>query len=257
MFGGRSNNPPNISHNHVEIIEQSMFVQVRDLELTHADVFRVQDVDSVLVRERRPSLYTLTEQALEESKTLLQPELVYRRLAVQRVEHNRMRLDGGYSLKSKILVERLAQAEYIYTVIGTVGKRISERASLAMSENQFAYGYALDCCGTAALQKLAHRFTSWIESTSVPEGLKVSRRFSPGSHFWPVSQGQPEIFMILDDRNKIVRLTPSNQMIPIKSISFILGVGKNLKITESECSDCSLRNRCTYRNRFEKVCAHE
>jgi hypothetical protein len=165
------------------------------------------------------------------------------------VEPERVLLEDGFALTSPMLARRLAYAQAICTVICTVGAGISERVTREMAGNQFAYGYALDCAGTIALEWLVRQFYGELEAQAAIEGLSLSHRYSPGLRSWSVTQGQPEIFAILRDRNHSVELTPSMQMQPVKSVSFVVGLGKDLKRKGSECSDCSMRSRCVYRTR--------
>lgn len=223
-------------------------VQDWRVEVTLEEVFRLQSSDPAAIRERRPGLYALTEQAVSESLSLFQPVVFHHRLAVEQVLPQQILLEGDYSLRSPLLARRLVSAQAICAVICSVGEPISARASQAMAAHQSAYGYALDCAGTLALESLARHFCSDLESRAAETGLKISRRFSPGLKSWPVTRGQPEIFAILGPHNKSVELTPSMQMLPVKSLSFVVGLGPDLKQTGSECSDCSMRARCLHRS---------
>jgi hypothetical protein len=77
--------------------------------------------------------------------------------------------------------------------------------------------------------------------------MKISSRYGPGIHSWPITVGQPQLFALLPEVHDFVQLTPSMQMLPLKSTSFIVGIGEHLERGGSECDDCDARDRCTFR----------
>lgn len=219
------------------------------IEVSLEEVFRLQGGDPAVIQARRPALHALTTQAVAECRGLVEPYLAQRRLAVEAVEPDRVRLEGGLVLTGALLARRLAGAQAICAVICSAGSGVSSRATQEMARSKSAYGYALDCAATIVLENMVRRFFSDLETSAAQEGLKLSRRFSPGMRSWPVTQGQPEIFAILSSLNQGVVLTEGMQMLPVKSLSFVVGLGENLKRSGSECNDCSMRSRCAQRGR--------
>jgi hypothetical protein len=68
---------------------------------------------------------------------------------------------------------------------------------------------------------------------------------------WPVEQGQPQIFDLLDADEIGVRLTESMMMVPRKSLTFVLGIGKKLIAGGRTCDYCSLKGTCRYRDHYD------
>jgi cobalamin-dependent methionine synthase I len=58
-------------------------------------------------------------------------------------------------------------------------------------------------------------------------GLHTSIPLIPGMNGWPVDVGQPQIFTALDAAIIGVSLNENAQMIPRKSISMVVGIGKS------------------------------
>ena len=50
-----------------------------------------------------------------------------------------------------------------------------------------------------------------------------------------------------------VELTGSSLMLPVKTISLILGVGEDMNADGSTCDFCSMRERCQYRDHYLHV----
>ncbi|OFW46471.1 MAG: hypothetical protein A2163_07085 [Actinobacteria bacterium RBG_13_35_12] len=80
------------------------------------------------------------------------------------------------------------------------------------------------------------------------QGLKTSRHFSPGYGDWKVSQ-QDIVFKSISADNIDVRLTKGCMMLPQKSLSWVIGAGKEVIVTSEEynkCKDCQSKS-CNYR----------
>jgi hypothetical protein len=67
---------------------------------------------------------------------------------------------------------------------------------------------------------------------------------------WPVEQGQPQIFDLLNAGEIGVQLTESMMMIPRKSLSLVLGVGRELIAGGRTCDYCSMKETCRYREHY-------
>ena len=79
------------------------------------------------------------------------------------------------------------------------------------------------------------------------EGLNITNRYSPGYCGWDVSE-QQKLFFLLPENCCGIRLTDSSLMLPIKSVSGVIGVGKTVRKTAYKCAvcdkeDCYLRRR--------------
>ena len=70
-------------------------------------------------------------------------------------------------------------------------------------------------------------------------GWKHTNRFSPGYCGWHVSE-QQRLFSLFPTANPCgIRLTDSSLMIPIKSVSGIIGIGKNVRHLDYSCGLCN------------------
>jgi len=76
-------------------------------------------------------------------------------------------------------------------------------------------------------------------------GLKVSNRYSPGYCTWDVSE-QKKLFSFFPDRFAGITLSDSSLMNPIKSVSGIAGIGKDIKHLGYVCDNCTVVD-CVFR----------
>ena len=221
-----------------------------DLRLDVDVVLRSQGADPAAIRKRSPSLVESAERALEEGNPLLQPRVQARRLLVENLHHERLKLEGDGRLSGGLLAEHMGGAQEAVIVLCTVGEALECRAA-EVSKEDAVYGLALDGVGSAGVEALANAACALFEEEATIEDCQVTIPLSPGMVGWPVEQGQPQIFDLLDAGEIGVRLTESMMMLPRKSLTFVLGKGKELIAGGRTCDYCSLKETCRYRDHYD------
>lgn len=217
------------------------------IQIAVEEVFANQKADPERVRERRPGLYARTVEAVAEANQCIDPVVAYKQLQVLSAGKDRLILENGLELPSRFIARQLAAAQSLVIAISTVGPRIETLATENLQQGKAAQGYAYDSSGVVALNHLVRQFYERLEQSCNGDGKFLSHRFSPGLDEWPVTEGQPVLFKLLEDINQRVELTPSCQMLPLKSVSFVIGIGQGIIRTGSDCDFCSMRDRCQFR----------
>ena len=131
----------------------------------------------------------------------------------------------------------------------TVGETLERRASELSSED-LVYALALDGVGSAGVEALANAACNHFERQASGEDLQTTIPLSPGMIGWPVEQGQPQIFSLLDPSEVGVHLTPAMLMLPRKSLTFVLGIGRQVIEAGRTCDYCSLHDTCRYQDHY-------
>lgn len=218
------------------------------LEIDADMVLRGQGADPVAVRQRRPQVVEMTQQALAEGMHLIQPSVVYRILTVQNLRHETMLLEGSGKLTGSLIAEQLAQAQQVALLVCTLGNALEDRISKLMRSDPLL-AFALDGFGTAAMESLGAAICAKLEAEARERGLYASIPLNPGVIGWQVDVGQRQIFSLLDASCIGVRLNDSFQMIPRKSTSMVLGISSSPFNVGRTCDFCGLRETCRYQNR--------
>ncbi len=213
-------------------------------------VLRGQGADPEVLRQRSPHLVEAAARAIEEGTPLLRPAVLCREVAVQALQHERLLLRGGGRLSGPLIARHLGRAEKVVAVLCTIGSELEGRVAEAMSSNM-VHGLALDGVGSAAVEALAQAACQRLAAEAALEGLSTTMSLSPGMVGWPVDEGQPEVFDLLDGARIGVTLTQSCLMIPRKSLSFVVGVGREVGQQGQPCDYCSMRETCLYRSDHE------
>ncbi|HVN57718.1 MAG TPA: vitamin B12 dependent-methionine synthase activation domain-containing protein [Bacteroidales bacterium] len=146
----------------------------------------------------------------------------------------------------KIIPGQLNNSESIAVFICTAGGQIGEYSRQLMAEKDFLKGYILDIIGSQAADIAADLMQAHLNDLAAARGLKTTNRYSPGYCGWQVSE-QQKLFSLIPGNYCGVVLNNSSLMYPVKSVSGIIGIGRNVKFNMYTCDLCDQEN-CIYRN---------
>jgi len=215
-------------------------------------VLRGQGADPQIIRQRNSRLLEVSRRALEEGTAFLEPRVLYQKLKVEAVQHERVVLENGKKLSGSLITNHLGPAEYVVLLLCTVGHGADEYISAVMEED-ILLGLAMDGVGSAAVEALANAACKHFEDLAAEEGCQSSIPLSPGMLGWDVGRGQPEIFSILDAAQIGVHLSDQAIMTPRKSLSMVLGFGTEMKLAGKTCDYCAMKETCRYKDHYEEV----
>jgi len=210
-------------------------------------VLRGQGADPAVIRQRRPRLVTIAEQALAEGLLLIEPVAQYRIFPVEKISHQRFTLAGNIQLTGALLAQHLGCAQQIALLVCTLGPKLEERISEVMETNP-VYGLALDGFGSAAAEALGLAICAELEEKAHTSGLFTSVPLNPGMIGWPVEEGQLQIFLALEPDSIGVTLNESCMMSPRKSVSMVLGISNSPFTSGRPCDFCSINETCRYKD---------
>jgi hypothetical protein len=224
---------------------------IRDWEL-NVDADKVlwgQGADPAIVRARRPKLVEIAERAVEVGQGLLVPAVVYERYPVREHKHERLLLDQG-SLSGALVGSHLARASEVILAVCTVGEGLAELISRTFSSDPML-ALALDGYASAMAQSLAEAACQRFEALAQAEELQAGTPLNPGMVGWPLEEGQMQIFSILDTNPIGVRLSEGGLMSPLKSVSLVVGLGKDMEAAGSACDLCAMSATCRYKHHYQ------
>ena len=163
-------------------------------------------------------------------------------------------INGGYMLRkvTEIHLNIGAQidayikgSEYLALFTCTAGQLFTDLSSRYNQAGDYFEAYVADTIGSLTVEKAMDKIQAQLETEMKAEGLGITNRYSPGYCNWPVS-GQRELFKAMGEIPVGVSLTESCLMLPIKSVSGIIGIGHNVKKRDYACDICKNKD-CIYR----------
>ncbi len=151
-----------------------------------------------------------------------------------------------FNCESKI-ARQLKNAEQIIVFVCTSGKGITQQYEEYINKNELVKAYFVDMLGNIIVEKAMDMIQERISDEMKTRGMNITNRYSPGYCNWNTNE-QAKIFSMLPDNPCGIKLTQSSLMIPSKSISGVIGCGKNVKYTAYGCQLCELE-MCIYRKK--------
>lgn len=204
---------------------RTMFmVNNRDLRIKVRDVMRY-----LRVKESDPSLRRLLEECTECIYEVSTPKSVYARVDVT-VKGEIVDL-GFIKVKSNSLATHLNECKEAYIVATTLGIGV-DRTIEKYTRILQTKAAVCDATATAMIES----FCDYVNEM-ITEGKEAVMRFSPGYGDFDLHY-QKDILSFLDAHRKIgITLTDSLLMIPIKSVTAIIGIKEPQEIKEVNYED--------------------
>ena len=118
---------------------------------------------------------------------------------------------------------------------------------MLFSDGEFTAALMLDSVGSVAVECVADLVNYSICQTANRINMKVGVRFSPGYGRWNL-RDQEVLFHLCDAERIGVSLNSQCMMIPRKSVSFCVGIGRELANAAriNSCRRCNMKG-CQYR----------
>lgn len=160
-------------------------------------------------------------------------------------------VDGVVFAVKPIIFRQIKDAEEVALFICTAGPEIGERSRRSMKDGDLLRGYIYDVIGSEIVESAADRMQAEVQSAAGERGKTITNRFSPGYCGWDVAE-QHKLFSFFKDNFCGITLTESALMSPVKSVSGIIGIGRDVKLAPYQCHVCDDKN-CIFRNRKSKV----
>jgi Vitamin B12 dependent methionine synthase, activation domain len=146
----------------------------------------------------------------------------------------------------KQVTKYLKAADKLALFICTAGGQVNQRSKKLMSSGDTIEGYICDLLGSILVEEAMSIIQSKLNLELNKKGENTSNRYSPGYCNWDVAE-QQKLFDFFPKDFCGVSLSSSSLMSPIKSISGVFAIGKQVKFHKYVCSACSSVN-CIYRN---------
>jgi Vitamin B12 dependent methionine synthase, activation domain len=216
----------------------------KDLKLT---VLQIETVLGYREGEDRMIVTDLIEEILKESEEISNIKgeyVVFNNVHFQEetrsVDINKI----NFQIK-KIVFTQLKKSDSVAVFLCTAGAELGIRSRKAMQERDFLRGYIYDVIGSEIVEAAADLMQADLERIMKNSGNKITNRYSPGYCSWDVVE-QHKLFQLVPKNYCGIQLTPSALMDPVKSISGLIGIGKNVKNNPYTCRICDMKD-CIYR----------
>jgi hypothetical protein len=165
--------------------------------------------------------------------------------------NGQMSVQGITFFPGKMVASALKKSDRIAFFIVTAGERVELHSKKLIREGCSLEGLIADLIGSEIAEEAAEKVHQRIGSEMAARGLRITNRYSPGYCNWPVSD-QQSLFGLMGGNCCGVKLTKSSLMLPIKSISGIVGAGEHVRNRGYACAKCTA-GHCIYRDKKQGI----
>jgi hypothetical protein len=152
----------------------------------------------------------------------------------------------GMSFSTDEMIARgFENATHAAVFVGTIGSQVEHSADKYMKSGEVFQGYLFDLFGSEAAENVAEYVHARVIEYAQEQGIGAGNRYSPGYCGWDVS-AQKDLFSLLPESFCGVSVTDSAMMTPVKSVSGIIPVGKDIVSRPYSCAVCT-RMSCARR----------
>jgi hypothetical protein len=145
----------------------------------------------------------------------------------------------------------LKGSEYAALFVCTAGTLFTDWTHRFNSRGDLLEAYIVDAIGSLTVEKAMDKIQDELKHQANRERMEISNRYSPGYCEWHLSS-QKELFLLIGDNPTGVSLSDSCLMQPIKSVSGMIGIGREVKRHEYGCAVCRNEN-CIYRKIKQQI----
>lgn len=214
----------------------------RQLDLNSLDIPVAGIYSAMGFKNAMPDAETVrtTEYLLEEAALFLRPEFKYIEVEGQLTEDT-LSLGGVTFNAGRIICRQLHGACRFIVFVATVGAGYFQWSDAVKRRDGVFQTYVMDCIGSQIVESAADCMEKVLQSELDADGLHRTNRFSPGYCGWHVSE-QPKLFSLFEEKNPCgIELTDSCLMLPVKSVSGVIGTGPDVRYLPYTCGICDMK----------------
>lgn len=214
----------------------------RQLDFNSLDIPVAEIYSAMGFKTSQPDAETVrtTEYLLEEAALFLRPEFKYSEVEGQLTEDT-LTLGGVTFDAGRIICRQLRGAQRFIVFVATVGAGYFQWTDAVKRRDGVFQTYVMDCIGSQIVESAADCMEKVLQAELDSEGLHRTNRFSPGYCGWHVSQ-QPRLFSLFEEKTPCgIELTDSCLMLPVKSVSGVIGVGPDVRYLPYTCGICDMK----------------
>lgn len=221
-------------------------------ELRFEDIpFNISEVLRALYAENEPNpvVQELMEELLSEIRTVCKPKFCYSIFDSKSVGRTGLNIGGVTFTPGPIIHKALESGEKQYIIIATAGVEFDEWLHKVNVQGDILTTYLADSIGSEIAEATVRMACEKVGQEAARNGFQVSNSYSPGYCNWHVSE-QQKLFSLFPDAPCGVTLNDSSLMSPIKSVSTVVAVGREIERRPYGCEICSLKS--CFRKKIQK-----
>lgn len=173
----------------------------------------------------------------QEAISVCKPRLGFRFLTGGQIDRKSIKISGLSFAPEGIITKYLQDADFYAALTASVGSELDEWIAQKREGNDIVESFIADALGSLIVETIVEWGKTCLEALAIRWQLCISNSYSPGYCGWNIAE-QKMFFSMFPKLFCGISLTESSLMLPIKSVSSLIGIGKNIKKKPYGCSIC-------------------
>ena len=153
---------------------------------------------------------------------------------------DQLQLSGTMISPGRIITSYLREATCFAVFTATVGAGFDQWCHHLRTNDDMVGLFVADSLGSVLAEACVGLMVKNLETEMAEAGLKISNNYSPGYCDWPLTD-QARLFGLLPGDFCGITLTDSCLMLPVKSVSGIIGIGPDIRKRPYGCDICNMK----------------
>ena len=219
---------------------------IADLNINRQDLYSLMGYGIHIPSQE---ISDIIDKMLDELKSCCTPHYGYVCLPLESINKDCFHIGGKEIKPGKIITSAMREAETIAVFVTTVGQKFDQWSKTFREEDNMLYAFIADSLGSVLAEATVDLLVKQLEYDMNRNNLKITNNYSPGYCDWMLVE-QKKLFGFLPDKFCGIQLTDSCLMLPVKSVSGIIGIGVNVKKRPYGCEICGMTN-CVRKMKLE------
>ncbi len=139
-----------------------------------------------------------------------------------------------------VITRYLNNSTHFAAFVVTAGEEFDNYLERLKAEGDLISEFLAYSIGTEIAEATVRFVTDRITEEADKSEFKMTHSYSPGHCSWHVRE-QKQLFSLLPEKPCGVELNESSLMHPVKSVSGIIGLGKDIEFTPHGCEICGMK----------------
>ena len=183
----------------------------------------------------------LIQEIVDELKQRITPHYGYVLVDGEVPEKGKLRLDNQLFNPGVIIAHAMKGAEKYDIFTATIGEEFDRYTHQLKEEEDILRAFIADALGSVLAEAAVSLLMKQLSEAAEAEGMHISNNYSPGYCDWFLAE-QQQLFSLFPNGSTGITLTESCLMLPVKSVSGIVAIGKGVQKREYSCAICKMVN---------------
>jgi hypothetical protein len=184
-------------------------------------------------------ILNMVEEMLLDLRDRCKPHFGYMMQQWKIIDRARLGIAHAVLNTGRIITAAMREADQFILFTSTAGHEFDRWLKQTGQEDDIVKTFVANTLGSVIVESTVSLLMKKLAQAAANEGLHISNNYSPGYCDWLLSE-QKILFSLFPPDITGIQLTDSCLMLPIKSVSGLVGIGRNVKKRPYGCEICKM-----------------